>query len=55
MVAHVAGLTPGDFEHVIGDAHAYVDHLGELEEQMTRMPQPFPKHADAPALSEASV
>jgi len=43
MVAHVTGLTPGDFVHVIGDAHVYVDHLGALEEQMTRTPRPFPK------------
>jgi len=38
MIAHVCGLKVGDFVHVIGDAHVYVNHVDALKEQMDRAP-----------------
>lgn len=43
MVAHVCDLLPGDFHHIIGDAHVYSNHEGPLTEQLTRDVRPFPK------------
>jgi thymidylate synthase len=42
MIAHVTNLKPGDFVHVIGDAHIYLDHLEPLQVQLSRTPRPFP-------------
>ncbi|XP_059460744.1 putative bifunctional dihydrofolate reductase-thymidylate synthase [Corylus avellana] len=42
MIAHVCGLTPGDFIHVIGDAHVYNTHIKPLQEQLQKLPKPFP-------------
>lgn len=42
MVAWVTGLTPGRFIHIIGDFHAYEDHLEAIQEQLEREPYPFP-------------
>ncbi|KAK2994141.1 hypothetical protein RJ640_020946, partial [Escallonia rubra] len=41
MIAHVCGLVPGDFVHVIGDAHVYRTHIRLLQEQLQRFPKPF--------------
>ncbi|XP_012843023.1 PREDICTED: bifunctional dihydrofolate reductase-thymidylate synthase 1-like isoform X1 [Erythranthe guttata] len=42
MIAHVCGLVPGDFIHVFGDAHVYKTHVGPLQEQLKKLPRPFP-------------
>ena len=42
MVAQVTGLQPGDFVHTLGDAHLYVNHLQQADEQLTREPRPLP-------------
>jgi thymidylate synthase len=42
MVAHVTGLLPGEFIHTIGDAHLYLNHLSQVQEQLTRAPYPLP-------------
>lgn len=42
MIAHVCGLVPGDFVHVIGDAHVYRTHVKPLEDQLQKLPKPFP-------------
>jgi thymidylate synthase len=42
MVAQVSGLKPGDFVHTLGDAHLYVNHLDQADEQLTRAPRPLP-------------
>ncbi|GAY66185.1 hypothetical protein CUMW_246740 [Citrus unshiu] len=42
MIAHVCDLAPGDFIHVIGDAHVYRNHVRPLEEQLQKLPKPFP-------------
>ena len=43
MIAKVCGLTPGEFVHVIGDAHVYSNHAEPLQPQLDRVPRPFPK------------
>ncbi|KAG2526443.1 hypothetical protein JM16_003834 [Phytophthora kernoviae] len=42
LVAQVAGLKPGEFIHIIGDAHVYLNHVEPLQKQLTRTPRPFP-------------
>ena len=43
MVAQVTGLEPGEFVHTFGDAHLYLNHLQQAEEQLTRQPLPLPR------------
>nr|AIA18679.1 thymidylate synthase [uncultured bacterium] len=43
MMAHVAGLKPGDFVHTLGDTHLYANHLKQVEQQLKRKPRPLPK------------
>jgi thymidylate synthase len=43
MVARVTGLRVGDFVHTLGDAHLYLNHLGQANEQLSRLPLPLPR------------
>ena len=43
MIAKVTGLTPGDFVHTLGDAHLYLNHLSQVDEQLKRKSFPIPK------------
>ena len=43
MIAKVTGLMPGDFVHTLGDAHLYVNHLNQVDEQLKRKSFPIPK------------
>src|SRR5437764_6509358 len=36
MVAQVTGLRPGEFIHTLGDAHLYMNHLEQADEQLLR-------------------
>ncbi|BAZ95246.1 thymidylate synthase [Thiohalobacter sp. COW1] len=42
MLAQVCDLQPGDFVHTLGDAHLYLNHLEQADEQLTRRPYPLP-------------
>ncbi len=43
MIAQVTGLKPGEFVHTLGDAHLYLNHLDQVNEQLTRKPYPLPE------------
>ena len=42
LIAQVCGLGVGEFVHVLGDAHLYVNHLDQARLQLTREPRPLP-------------
>lgn len=42
MIAQVTGLKPGEFVHTFGDAHIYLNHLEQVQLQLTRTPRKLP-------------
>jgi thymidylate synthase len=43
MMAQVCGLQLGDFVHVTGDTHIYLNHIEQVKEQLKREPYPLPQ------------
>ncbi len=43
MIAQVTGLEPGDFVHVLGDAHIYHNHKEQVALQRCRTPRELPQ------------
>lgn len=42
ILAKVLGREPGEYVHTFGDYHMYENHRAQIEEQLTRVPKPFP-------------
>lgn len=42
LLASVTGLKPGTLTHFLGDAHIYVNHLDQVDEQLAREPRQSP-------------
>lgn len=42
MLAQVCGLEVGEFIWTGGDCHIYLNHIDQVKEQLTRVPQPLP-------------
>lgn len=42
MIAHVAGLEPGELVHTFGDVHLYTNHLEQARLQLEREPRALP-------------
>ena len=43
MIAHVCDLKYGEFIHTLGDAHIYINHIDQVNEQLSRKPKKLPK------------
>lgn len=42
MIAHTLGYLPGDYVHMTGDTHIYLDQVPFVMEQLKREPKPLP-------------
>jgi thymidylate synthase len=42
MIAQVCNLKLGDFVHTLGDAHIYLNHMDQVNEQLKRSPKLLP-------------
>ncbi len=42
LIAHETGLEVGEFVHTLGDAHLYINHIEQMEEQLSREVRAFP-------------
>ncbi len=52
MIAQVTGLKPGDFVHTLGDAHIYLNHLEQVNLQLSREPRALPTMRLNPAVTD---
>jgi len=52
MVAQATGLKPGEFVHTLGDAHLYLNHLEQADEQLARAPRALPAMKLNPAVKD---
>ena len=52
MMAQVTGLQAGDFVHTLGDAHLYLNHLEQTDEQLSRKPLLLPTMKINPAIKD---
>ena len=43
MIAQVCNIKCGDFIHTLGDAHIYLNHINQVNEQLSRTPKTLPK------------
>ncbi len=42
MIAQECGLRAGEFIHTLGDTHLYLNHMEQVEEQLSRTPRQLP-------------
>jgi len=52
MLAQVTGFKPGEFVHVLGDAHIYSNHFKQVRAQIKRKPLPLPKMVINPKIKD---
>ena len=52
MIAQVSGLEAGDFIWTGGDTHLYVNHLEQVDLQLSRDPRPLPIMQINPAVQD---
>ena len=52
MIAQVCGLQVGEFVHVLGDAHIYLDHVEQVKEQLKREPLSAPRLLLSPGIDD---
>ena len=52
MVAQVVELELGEFVHTFGDAHIYMTHLEQVDEQLSRQPYELPKMHINPEIAD---
>lgn len=50
MIAQCCGLKPGEFIHTLGDAHLYLNHMNQVEQQLQRSPRDLPTLELNPAI-----
>ncbi len=50
MIAQVTGLEPGEFVHTFGDAHIYLNHMDQVNLQLSREPKKLPMMKTNPAV-----
>ena len=43
MLAQVTDKQPGEFVHTLSDAHIYLNHLEQVDQQLSREPLPLPR------------
>ncbi|MDA7568683.1 thymidylate synthase [Emcibacteraceae bacterium] len=52
MIAQVCDLGLGDFVHTFGDAHLYMNHMEQIDLQLSRDPKPLPTMAINPDVKD---
>ena len=52
LIAQVCNLGVGEFVHVLGDAHIYLNHVEQVKQQLQREPLPAPQLRLNPAITD---
>ena len=52
MIAQVCGLQPGEFIHTTGDTHLYLNHIEQVNLQLSREPRALPKMIINPEVTD---
>ncbi|MGP1526548.1 MAG: thymidylate synthase [Candidatus Cryptobacteroides sp.] len=52
MIAQVCGIQPGEFIHTTGDTHLYLNHIEQVDLQLSREPRALPKMIINPEVND---
>lgn len=58
LIARECGLEVGEFVHTLGDAHIYLNHLDQVNEQLAREPKALPTlklHGEGKSIFDMSI